>query len=343
MTISVIIPVYNVEKYIRRCIMSIIDQKTDNFYIECIIIDDCGTDNSMNIVHEIINNYKDISVTFRIVNHNVNKGLSEARNSGIKSSTGDYIFFVDSDDAILENTFKLLLSYAKQYPTTNVIQGNSIGIEDNQLSNTSVLCNSNLCLINNKRTIIYNMLQRQIDRHAWNKLICRSFVLDNNLFFESGLLYEDVTWTYRLYSKVSSVLIVPELTYMYENNPSSIMHTHSERSNKVIWSFVCISDYLINHPPLIDGKNLFFTEHCLFVHHWMLKAIDLYGQYGADRQTSLKLKNLKQKLLWKAIIHFRPILALYFLTMFQPFCQLLKIRMYRTHLYQISRIVYKLS
>lgn len=343
MTISAIIPVYNVEKYIRRCIMSVIDQKADNFNIECIIIDDCGTDNSMNIVYDIINNYQGITVVFRIVKHNVNKGLSEARNTGIKASTGDYIFFIDSDDAILENAFKLLLSYAKQYPSTYVIQGNSLGLEEKQLSNTSVLCNNNLCLIDNKRMIISNLLQRQIDRHAWNKLICRSFVLDNDLYFDSGLLYEDVTWTYRLYSKVSSVLIVPELTYMYENNPSSIMHTHSERSNKVVWSFVCISDYLINHPPLIDGKNLFFTEHCLFVHHWMLKAIDINGQYGAESYTCFELKKLKRKLLWKAISHFRLFLALYFLTLFYPFSLLLKIRMYRTHLYQISRIVYKLS
>ena len=170
----------------------------------------------------MLNNDK--SITFKIISHEKNKGLSEARNSGIKASTGDYLYFIDSDDDILENTFARYYSYLQEYSFVDVIMGNSLEMECNLLTNSSV---TNVSLISDKQTIIYNLLCRKIDRHAWNKLIRRSFIVDNNLFFDTGLLYEDVTWTYRLFTTVSSVLIVPELTYMYEYNPSSIVHTHA--------------------------------------------------------------------------------------------------------------------
>ena len=101
MKISVIIPVYNVEKYIRRCLLSVKDQKCEDFNIECLIVDDCSPDGSMTIVRDLIEKNDDKSITFTIISHEKNKGLSEARNSGIKASTGDYLYFIDSDDDIL--------------------------------------------------------------------------------------------------------------------------------------------------------------------------------------------------------------------------------------------------
>lgn len=344
MTISVIIPVYKVEKYIRRCLQSLIDQKSDGFHIECLIVDDCSPDGSMNIVKDMIDNYEGTSITFKLIRHEMNRGLSEARNSGIKEATGDYLFFIDSDDDILENTFKSFVSHAISNPLADLIMGNALSTEDCSLSNMSVTKIDNTSyLIKDKRTIMYNVLTRQIDRHAWNKLIRRSLIVENDLFFDKGLLYEDIIWTYRLFSTVSSVLIVPELTYMYEYNPSSIVHTQAERSRQIIWSYVFISIFLLNNPPVVDGKKVFFTEHCLFVNHWMLLAIDLYDKYGADTQTRANLSSLKRKLFWKSICHFRIFLALYFLMMFKPFCWLMKSKGFRAKLYGISRIVYKLS
>lgn len=344
MTISVVIPVYNVEKYIRRCLESVIDQENDRYKIECLIVDDCSLDSSMIIVDDIIKNYHGTTIDFKIISHDRNKGLSEARNSGIKASTGDYLFFLDSDDVILENTFKCYFAYLHDYPFVDVIMGNALSIEDHSLTNT-FLTNNNFtsCLVSDKRAIIYHTLCRNIDRHAWNKLIRRSLVIDNNLFFDQGLLYEDVTWSYRLYSTISSILIVPELTYMYDNNPSSIMHTHSERGKTIAWSFVFISDSIFNNPPVIEGKKVLFTEHCLFVNHWVLHAIDLYDKYGLEKQAYIKLNAFKRKLFWTSICHFKPVMALYFLTMFKPLCWLLKIRAYRAIIDRIIHVVYKLS
>lgn len=340
MKISVIIPVYNVEKYIRRCLLSVKDQKCEDFNIECLIVDDCSPDGSMTIVRDLIEKNDDKSITFTIISHEKNKGLSEARNSGIKASTGDYLYFIDSDDDILENTFARYYSYLQEYSFVDVIMGNSLEMECNLLTNSSV---TNVSLISDKQTIIYNLLCRKIDRHAWNKLIRRSFIVDNNLFFDTGLLYEDVTWTYRLFTTVSSVLIVPELTYMYEYNPSSIVHTHAKRSSKILWSFVFISDYIFNNPPKINGKKVFYTEHSLFVNHWLLYAIDNFMRYEAEKSIRIKLNSLKRKMFWSAVCHLRPALASYFLIMFKPLCWLLKVRVFRANIDRIIRVVYKLS
>lgn len=103
--ISVVIPVYNVEKYIRRCLESIIGQENSSYTIECLIIDDASPDNSMTIVKEIVTNYHGSAITFRIIRHEVNKGLSEARNAGIKVSTGDFIFLL----ILMTNFLRILL------------------------------------------------------------------------------------------------------------------------------------------------------------------------------------------------------------------------------------------
>lgn len=344
MTISVIIPVYKVQKYIRRCLESVISQKCDRFFIECLIIDDCSPDDSMTIVNDVISSYQGNSIIFKLLRHQENRGLSEARNTGIKAATGDFIYFIDSDDHIMENTFKSFVSQFVRYPTVDVVVGNSFGVENSFLSNTAVIPNHTTSrYIDDKRKIFEMVLRRQIDRHAWNKLVRRSLFIDNDLYFDAGLLYEDVTWSYKLYSTASSVLIVPGLTYMYEYNPSSIVHTSSERSNRMVWSFTFISDKILKTPPVINGKKSFFTAHHLFVHYWLLQAIDLYERYGAEQDTVRKLNSVKRALLKDAICHVRPFMALFFLIMFFPFTILLRSRLFRSNLDRINRVVYKLS
>lgn len=344
MTISVIIPVYKVQKYIRRCLESVISQKCDRFFIECLIIDDCSPDDSMSIVNDVISSYQGNSIVFKLLRHQENRGLSEARNTGIKAATGDFIYFIDSDDHIMENTFTSIVAKYASYPTVDVVVGNSFSVEDKYLTNS--LADSRVSTsryINDKREMMKMVLRRQIDRHAWNKLVKRSLIIDNDIFFDTGLLYEDVTWTYKLYSCASSVLIVPGLTYMYEYNPSSIVHTLSERSNRMVWSFTFISDKILKNPPVINGKKSFFTAHHMFVHHWLLHAIDLYEKFGAEHDTVRKLNSVKRALLKDAVCHVRPFMALYFLIMFYPFTLLLKSRLFRSNLDRINRIVYILS
>ena len=341
MTISVIIPVYKVEKYIRRCVESIIDQESEDFNIECLIVDDCTPDNSMSIVKDIIYSYKGTCISFHVIRHEKNMGLSAARNSGISVATGDFIFFIDSDDYLPNHAFANLVSYINGHSLVDVILGNSLCLEQNSYTNAPF--GNTPVLIEDKRKIFELVLNRQINRNAWSKLIRRSFVTDNNILFDIGLLYEDVTWTYKLYSCTSSILIIPELTYVYENNPTSIIHTPAERSNQLIWSFAFIADSLLKHPPVIQGKKAFFVAHHLFVSHWVLIALDLFDKYGANSDTTHYLCSVKWTLMKDSICHVRPLMALYFMVLFNPVHHLLKWKVFRSNLYRMNRIVYKCS
>lgn len=106
MGISIIIPVYNVEPYITDCLQSVMRQ-TYQGSLECIIVDDCGTDKSIEIAERLIADYEG-PIEFRIVHHEHNRGLSAARNTGKDAATGDYVYFLDSDDFIDEDTITIL-------------------------------------------------------------------------------------------------------------------------------------------------------------------------------------------------------------------------------------------
>ena len=106
--VSIIIPVYNVAPYIIRCLDSIYNQSYPN--LEVIIIDDCGTDNSMAIIDSYLtSDQHDIT---RIIHHHKNQGLSIARNTGINNANGEYLYFIDSDDYITSNCIKTLAELA---------------------------------------------------------------------------------------------------------------------------------------------------------------------------------------------------------------------------------------
>ena len=98
-SVSIIIPVYNVEQYIESCLLSVINQNYKGD-IECVIVNDCTPDQSMVVVHKILSDY-DGNILFKIVDHKENRGLSASRNSGVRVATGDYLYFLDSDDILV--------------------------------------------------------------------------------------------------------------------------------------------------------------------------------------------------------------------------------------------------
>jgi len=107
-SISIIIPVYNVEPYIAECVESVMRQ-TYTGPMECIIVDDCGTDKSIEIVKQLITEYKG-PIDFRIQHHEHNRGLAVARNTDTDAATGDYIYYLDSDDWVEPNIVELLVT-----------------------------------------------------------------------------------------------------------------------------------------------------------------------------------------------------------------------------------------
>lgn len=218
MKISIIVPVYNVAPYVGRCINSVIGQTYDG-PLECIIVDDKGQDNSMEIVREILSSYTG-KIEFHIIVHESNKGLSGARNTGIKNAQGDYVYFLDSDDEIVPECIECMAKIAVLYPGVDIVQGNMV-VTDEYYRGYDISRRNFPPFSSDRKWIIRHMLE-DIPTTAWNKLIRRQLILDHALYFKEGLAKEDEHWKFSSYRKISSIAFCNKPTYIYYVNPGSL-------------------------------------------------------------------------------------------------------------------------
>lgn len=200
--------------------------------MDCIIVDDSGTDDSIAKVERKIGVYEG-PFRFQILHHEHNKGLSAARNTGTEAATGDYIYYLDSDDEITEDCIEKLMAPVLQDPSIEMVQGKR-GRYRNYLGDIPSPVKRKLIrshTLTNKDTQYYGYHLHQLGVAAWNKLIKRSFILQHHLLFKEGFLYEDSLWTFYLMKYVSNVYFVPDITYYYRNRPNSIV-TGTDRMTK---------------------------------------------------------------------------------------------------------------
>lgn len=209
--ISVVVPVYNVEDYILDCIESLVNQACDDF--EVIFVDDCGKDNSVSIIKQNLHRLKEASIYTRASNG----GLSAARNSGIRASTGDYVLFVDSDDYLTNNAISLFYESINKRDF-DVVVSSYTKIPGNKCCHNSV----NGIVWGNKK-IRNAYYSNRIIVPAWNKLIKKEFLLTNNLLFKEGIIHEDVLWSFMIMTTAESLYSIENTTYVYRVRENSIM------------------------------------------------------------------------------------------------------------------------
>lgn len=214
--ISIIIPVYKVEKYLEKCIKSVLDQTYKN--IQIILVDDGSPDNCGNIC----DNYAKIDNRIEVI-HKANGGLSEARNVGLKVARGEYIGFVDSDDYVSNEMFENLY---------NTLISNDVDVS---------ICNF-YTVINNKNIIknadngveIYNkleilkeiLLDKKIQSYAWNKLYKRELFKD--IEYPVGKKYEDIGTTFYILEKCNKIAVSGSPEYYYITRGDSIVNNNTE-------------------------------------------------------------------------------------------------------------------
>lgn len=205
--ISIIVPVYNVENYLERCLQSLINQTYKNIEIVC--VNDGSTDNSLNI----LNDFQKKDSRIKIISQE-NQGLSEARNVGIKNSSGKYIGFVDSDDWVD------LDYYEKLYNA--LIDSKS----DFACANTKFFDNGKISYIKFQQNHIFSELDKKIDNYkngsVWDKLYKKSLFLDNDIKFIKGRYFEDNIVLLQLSYYSKKVVTINSVSYYYFNNNNSI-------------------------------------------------------------------------------------------------------------------------
>jgi len=218
--ISIIVPVYNVEEYLEKCVDSIINQTYSN--IEIILVDDGSKDNSGKMCDEL--QAKDSRIK---VIHKENGGLSDARNAGLKIATGDYIGFVDSDDYIEEDMFETLYKLSKEHNSdisivsfNEIYKGKIIGVRNSK----------KLEKLNKIEAIRELLIDTKIQSYAWNKLFKKE--LFNNIEFPTNKNFEDIATTLLLFEKANKVVLLEEPKYNYVRRDNSIVGIKSYKTYK---------------------------------------------------------------------------------------------------------------
>ena len=226
--LTVVIPVYNVEKYLNRCLKSILIQEWKNYDI--ILVDDGSTDCSPQICDNYVKAYDFISVI-----HKENGGLSEARNTGISLAKGEYVYFPDSDDWIEPDTF-IALAEALESQKFDIISFNREfvkGEEDVIISDPV-----ETQVFEGKDAFVQMLKHSYITGFANDKIYKKSLFIDNNISFPKGKYYEDLGTNYKLFLSAKNVFATNQKYYHYLiDNPDSITQSWSEQKFSDMFGF----------------------------------------------------------------------------------------------------------
>ena len=331
LTISIIIPVYKVEAYIEECLASVVAQSDAKANIECIIVDDCSPDGSMDIVRRFVDNYQG-AVQFRLLRHEVNRGLSAARNTGVEAATGDYVFFIDSDDYLMEHGLKTLVDGLLANPDADVVLGNILFLGKNVY-----IKRKEPFVLLSKKERLSALVNSLITCNSWNRLVRRSVLIDNRVFFKEGIIFEDYPWSYQLMAVVQKVLVLPQVTYYYRPNANSIMHSRQLKIGKTIYCWDVILTTMLKQERNIRG--------CLLVNVFsrLLEIQNMIDQHGCSEEELQAFRRLRSRLLKNIISHGRPLLLLFSLTIFKPFYHIYSFHFVRRNYHILERIMLALE
>jgi glycosyltransferase involved in cell wall biosynthesis len=255
--VSIIVPVYNVEEYIKECLVSIRNQTLKD--IEIIIVNDGSTDNSINIVKK----EKLHDSRIKIITQS-NKGLSEARNTGIRHSKGEYISFVDSDDYISEKMIEVLYSTAKENDC------DIVSCQYAQFADNLILYESK----ENKFDINFeNILLRKVPPIACNRLYKTSLFIDYKIKFPKNIYHEDVATTFKLYFFSKKTLSLDETFYYWRKRANSISNSFSKKHVKSLFKIIKIKeDFLLENnieKQYLDKTLLFYQKAILEIFYFI--------------------------------------------------------------------------
>lgn len=283
MKVSIIIPVYNAKDFIVECLDSVATQ-TMTKGVECILVDDCGQDDSVEVINEYVKHElprinHELAKNTALLHQPRNQGPSAARNRGIREATGEYIFFLDADDQITPQCIETLYTIAKEYDADYVqgrynnehgTNGNSVltNTDSTDSTNNSIVTNTdctnntdnlynqvNLCSENKK--IIKSLLldHTKIPFTPHNRLVRRKMILEHDLFFNEQIkVREDFLWMTFVAKYVNRFASTDTVTYIRGFNEDSLTH-NINREREIQGYRVLIETMCANIDPFLRGKQ----------------------------------------------------------------------------------------
>ncbi|MCS9984080.1 glycosyltransferase family 2 protein [Weissella paramesenteroides] len=280
--VSIVIPVFNVANFLDISIGSAIDQSYPN--IEVIIVNDGSTDESAEIIKNLISN-----VPFARLYNQENQGLSAARNYGLSKATGDFIIFLDSDDQIRKNAISLLINKINSDKTNVVFFNYSFYNINSETTVKGPVINERLEGISDSKLVLRSLLRGQIEHHAWGFIAKKNIYLDNGIEFPVGRFYEDISTTYKIiisqFSNNISILHSPIL-YFYSVRKDSIINTKSLNH---------IRDILLGAQEIIDtlkNESAFQTDLQIFSEHIIKWVTVLSSRLENKKDRKIAMQNI---------------------------------------------------
>ena len=308
-TVSIIVPIYKVEAYLPRCIDSLLTQSFPD--LEIILVDDGSPDGCGNICET----YAKKDCRIRVI-HKPNGGLSDARNAGLDIATGDYVYFVDSDDWIGSDAIAALMAQMKD--DVDIVMGSSVDVReenDNLVETAHSIPLGTLKHLNRLEAMKDNLLHGWA---AWNKLYRRS--LFHAIRFPVGMINEDEAILLHILAQCNHIVQLGHPTYYYFLRANSIT-TSSFSEKKMDWFHNCTNNYnyiLAEYPQLLPeaeqrlGSSILYLlqfmllEHKRFSSQILLLRKSLYSHYKALRKNPYTSSADKKRLrLFKMIFTLR--------------------------------------
>lgn len=301
-SLSVVIPAYNVEAYLPLCLDSLFSTSGIET-TEILVIDDGSTDNTRKIADEYAGKYNNLRVI-----HKDNEGPSAARNRGINEASGKYVFFCDSDDSVVPELFSKVLDIVQDCSDDIILWDSELKYETVNLlvpKNRAFFAHGGLEKIEKTyggKQILEVQLRNSGDFVAtvWLGAYRREFLINNDLYFEEGLIHEDELWAPKVFINAQSVHYIPSKLYVYRIHEGSIMNPgtkdRAESSKALMYVYPSLYKY---YDEVLSGKPLkVLIEGNLtkrYIHMIYKYRIWRYG-YG---------KQIDRKLLWRTSLRLR--------------------------------------
>lgn len=274
--LSIIVPFCSVEKYIEECIRSLYDQDIPREEYEVICVDDCSPDGSRAIVERLQKEYP----TLRLICHEQNKRVGGARNTGLKAAKGQYVWFVDSDDYVVSNCFGELLKIVER-DDLDILHFEYLEDREGKMTRyyprraeSEIMNGGDIFFSEDGNWHIHYVI-------AWQKLYRRTFLMENEIWFQEQVMYEDNEYAFKAFAAAKRVKHIDVIAYIYRNNNNSVTRG-AMKAQHLMW----LLDTSLSIAALIkELKDVRFAEAAQkYVQDTTYKIIWFLQQLPADEQ-----------------------------------------------------------